>query len=210
MLDIHIIDILQTLFYIEFATLDSQSVMMGYGYIKLFNYTRRNSGTTDGVATPSGSQTANSSDDSCMKYRGIENLYGHLWQYIDGVNVKDLKAYVAKNPDNYASDVFDGEYVPIGYTNAPVAGFLSTNNYVVEIGHDPNYPYVNFPISIGKLSDSLYIDKYQASNGNVITLFGGSLNNTNTFNGISYWAIEQKSSATGDRAGARLIKKAFE
>lgn len=53
------------------------------------------------------------------RYRGIENPFGHIWKWTDGINIKispteenggdnTSKVYVADNPDNYKDTGYDG------------------------------------------------------------------------------------------------------
>ena len=197
LIDIHAIDLIQTLFYVEFATLDSQSIMMGYvdGTTSAVA-----SGTTDTVSTASGSPTSNISGTYAMKYRGIENLYGNIWQFVDGVNIQNHQAYISKNPTNYQSDVFTGEYIPLGYINS------NENNYVIEMGLDTNQPYANFPITVGTYDNSIYKDHYFQDTGNRVALFGGHYGKNA---GGSYWIFNHSSSNTHSSVGSRLLKKAF-
>ena len=199
LIDIHAIDLLQTLFYVEFATLDSQSIMRGYvdG-----NTSALASGTTDSVTSKSGSPTSNTTGQYAMKYRGIENLWGNIFQFVDGINIKDNQAYISKNPSNYASDVFDGDYVSLSYVNS------NTNNYVIEMGYDSAHPYANFPITVGTYANSIYKDYYYQALGNRIALVGGAWD-YGSFAGLSRWFNSYGSTNASSNVGSRLLKKAF-
>lgn len=56
-------------------------------------------------------------------YRGIENPFGHIWKYLDGINIYNdhtagtFSAYLIDNPANFASDTQE---------NARFAGFMPT------------------------------------------------------------------------------------
>jgi hypothetical protein len=45
-----------------------------------------------------------------VKWRGLENFYGHLWEFVDGVNILNHEAdeasyaYLCFNPDNFTDD----------------------------------------------------------------------------------------------------------
>src|SRR5690606_21747226 len=78
----------------------------------------------------------------CM-YRGIESPYGDVYQFVDGVNINNHQAWVARNPKDYASNLFAAPYEPLGYVNS------DTNGYVTEMGWDPAHPYAEFPVSVG-------------------------------------------------------------
>ena len=280
LIDIHTIDVLQTLFYIEFATLDSQSIMYGYasgqysathtissatgntitlatggtnyvvgqmidvgttlggrqvarnlritnvsgniltyeivsgisetpgvitgGNIQIVYNVAYINGTTDGVTAKSGSLTSNSNGKYAMKYRGIENFYANIWQFIDGINIKaDNQAYASKNADNYVSDKFNDDYIKIGYANA------NTSNYVLKMGYDKNNPYIQLPVSVtGTYADSKYKDYYYQTTGNRVALLGGSWL-SGLAAGSSYWRLSYSSTADNFTLGSRLLKTAL-
>lgn len=53
-----------------------------------------------------------------VNYRGIEDIFGHMWQHIDGLNIKDYEGYICKDPNNYTDDKFVAPYEKLGYINA--------------------------------------------------------------------------------------------
>lgn len=85
----------------------------------------------------------------------------------------------------------------------------STDNYVIELGHDENYPFVNMAISVRTDIASMYSDKYQQYTGDWTTVYGGSTVNALGVAGINYWDYYSGSSQSSNRLGARLIKKAY-
>ncbi|OPZ93918.1 MAG: hypothetical protein BWY74_00962 [Firmicutes bacterium ADurb.Bin419] len=189
------------MFYIEFKTLDSQSIMAGYTAGS--NTATVNTGTADSI-TKTGSPNSNTSGTNAMKYRGIENLWGNPWQIVDGINIKDHVAYVSRDASKYTSDKFDESYKKVGYTNS------NANGYVEELGYDSNYPYVNLPISTVSAHDtSIYKDYYYQYSGNRIALVGGDWYHSN-YAGISYWYLYVVSSYTGTTVGSRLVKVPIE
>ena len=196
-IDIHVVDVLQTLFYIEFATLDSQTKM--YGYTNA-NSSALSSGETDIVVAKSGSMDSNSDGKHAMKYRGIENLWGNVWQFVDGINIKaDNQAYVSRNADTYLSDKYDGDYIRLGYSNS------NANGSVLKMGYDSNNPYVQFAVSVGS---GKYGDYYYQATGNRIALFGGGWS-TGASAGVSRWNLNYASSKTNPDLGSRLLKTPF-
>lgn len=247
LIDIHTIDVLQVLFYIEFGTLNSQSLMYGYavsasdsivstgtntitvssgrgsnyyvnqlisvgtassnnsivGNLKITNvtgdtitytttvYTTGNAsnivagntlhnvgninGLLDNVVATSGSLISNTNGRYPMKYRGIENIYGNVYQLIDGLNIDNdaNKIYVNKNANTYASDTITGDYIAIGYSK------LTTDGYITKMGYDINNPFVQFPLVSGGTATTKYADYYQNNlTGKNIIIYGGCYYNT--------------------------------
>lgn len=194
-LDIHAVDMLQSLFYVEFATLHSQSIHPGYtgGAEAVLT------GRTDGVVASSGA--IGPSNTNQFKYRGIEDLWGHVWQFVDGLNIIDNQAWVCENAGQYASDVFASPYVRLFYKNS------GSNGYVREMGFDPNRPYAQLPtVTNGANASTYYADNYWQDAGQRIALFGGGWpSGVNA--GVSSWGLDVASSHTRSSVGGRLLKK---
>ena len=100
-------------------------------------------GTTDTLGNQSGvvSYTALKSDGSTHytcnvpRYRGIENPFGHIWKWMDGINIQinpteanggnDLsKVYTCNDPAKFTDSNYDG-YAYIG-NEARAEGFVTT------------------------------------------------------------------------------------
>lgn len=69
---------IQLLYAIEFAELDSQSIFKGWTNSDHLIQT----GGTDSML---GSSRGSSTENTAMSYRGIENWYGNSWTWIDGI-----------------------------------------------------------------------------------------------------------------------------
>lgn len=137
---------------------------------------------------------------SAVIYRGLENIFGNVWQFVDGINIKDYVAYVCYNPENYAVDKFDGDYKAVGYVNANKEGWGKT------LGHDANHPLVTLTTEVGGSSSNYLSDYYYTNPGNRIVRVGGSWVN-GTKAGLWCWACDLDSSNTGYNIGSRLLKK---
>lgn len=194
LLDIHIVDVWQVLFLIEFATLNSQSIMNGNlsGGAELKNGTGSSHAGSSGFATNTGN----------MDYRGIENMYGNLYQWVDGVNITSYKAWVCDDSSKYQSDLFAAPYQALNYTS-------SANGYISKMGYDPSHPFAQFATAFGG-SDSAYYSDYQYTNsGNVSVLYGGHWGGTAGYGGAFYWYLYSAASGSGTYVGSRLVRKAL-
>lgn len=136
-----------------------------------------------------------------VNYRGIENIFGHMWQHIDGLNIKDYIAYICKDPDSYENDKFDAPYEKIGYVNAE-----TSDSYIKKLGLDEKYPEVALPTEVGASSSTGACDNYWCAEGNRIACVGGSFNNAWTKAGFFAWHCGNASSSTYWLCGARLLK----
>lgn len=274
-LDIHVYDMLQVLFTIEFATLDSQSKMAGWtsgqynaahaltadtsaantivvsnatgaafsvgqpislgtaaGNTSVFygrNITQIDvdtpgagnttitvdgaafnavtgnviwncgwkSGFSSGIAASSGSLAHNTDGKNPFHYRGIENLYGNVYQFVDGYNINDNQGWFCKDADDYASNVFAAPYEKIGYINK------NANGYVKYMGFDPVNTMVEMPVDV---SSNLYKDYYSQSSGQRIAIVGGRWSNSESA-GLWYWFLTYFSAEASVNIGGRLVKK---
>lgn len=132
-------------------------------------------------------------------YRGIENIFGNVWQFVDGINIKDYHSYVCTNPDEYVSDVFETSYKELGYVNA------NTNGYAMALGYDKENPLFALTTEVGGGSSTYITDYYYQNSGNRIALVGGSYFD-GTHAGLWYWYLYNTSSNANYSIGARLLK----
>lgn len=136
-----------------------------------------------------------------VNYRGIENIFGHIWQHIDGLNIKDYIAYICKDPASYENDKFDAPYEKIGYVNAE-----TTDSYIKKLGLDEKHPEVALPTEIGASSSTGACDNYWCAEGNRIAYVGGSFSISWGKAGFFAWGCSGTSGYTGWDCGARLLK----
>ena len=120
-------------------------------------------------------------------YRGIENLFANIWEFVDGLNIKDHVAYICKNHAEYVSDKFTDPYKPLGYTNCTANGNLKT------LGLDVDEPFFRFPTEIGGGSSTYMCDYYYQNTGNRVALVGGGFY-YGTNGGLWYWGFGSASS----------------
>lgn len=133
-----------------------------------------------------------------MIYRGIENIFANIWQWVDGINIKDHLAYICKDHSKYASDKFDGDYKPLAYTNC------DTNGNPKKLGLDVDEPFFRFPTEIGGGTSTYMCDYYWQNTGNRVALVGGSFNG-GAYDGLWYWSFGNSSSGANWHFGARVL-----
>lgn len=116
-------------------------------------------------------------------YRGIENIFGHIWKWTDGVHIKVQSEeaggksifYTSDNPANYQDTNYEG-YEEKGYV-------ARTNGYVRDIifGRDGDF-YVSEDGATGEsyttyFSDYSYTNIHESSEPLIGLLLGGSAGN---------------------------------
>lgn len=132
-------------------------------------------------------------------YRGIEGIFGNIYAFVDGINIKDRVAYVCYDPSKYESNVFDGDYEELGYTND------NGNGYVTELGFDSNHPLVRFPTARGGSTTTGTTDYYYQDAGNRVARVGGGSNGGASC-GLWCWVLYGTSSSAHWLCGARVLK----
>lgn len=188
--------ILQMLYLVEYADFNSQA-KLGAGYTNSSHTAPVNSGQCDVLGMKSGSRDG--TDNTSVIYRGIEDIFGNIWQFIDGINIRDYKTYICYDSDKYAVDTFSGSYKAVGYTNANAEGFAS------KLGYDSANPLVSITTNVAGSSDTNMCDYYYVQSGDRIALVGGAWDD-GVGAGLWYWHLRNDSSNAYSYIGARLLK----
>ena len=132
-------------------------------------------------------------------YRGIENPFGNVYQFIDGLNIKDNVAYINYKPSTYQVDKFDGDYEALGYVNA------NANGYGKAVGYDSEHPMVALDTEIGGGTTTYLCDYYYQNTGNRIACVGGYFGNGASA-GLWYWFLGSGSGVADLHIGSRLFR----
>jgi hypothetical protein len=132
-LDFDLVSAIQLLYLVEYADWNSQA-MIGAGRTELsggtwtkdsyIGVTGKSNG--DGNGTNSVGENTN---DAYMTYRGIENFFGNVWKWVDGINIggasspaDDNKVHVS-NTDTDFDDNTWANYTDLGVTLANANGY---------------------------------------------------------------------------------------
>ncbi|MCD4760874.1 hypothetical protein K8R42_03180, partial [bacterium] len=200
--DYDLISAVQLLYLIEYADFFSQSTI-GNGLTDWI------SGTWDGWndynpiertgnSNSDGNATANTSNGdgvtgSYMSYRGIENFFGHIWDWVDGININANVPYVSNNDSDFADDVTTN-YTALGITLPSTNGWQNTLEQ-----QDRGF----LPASIGAASTTKITDYYYQEAGWRVVELGG-LASHGASAGAFCVVAGDASSFVGRSIGARL------
>ena len=155
------------------------------------------SGKTIDLLSNSGSAIG-ANNRSSISYRGIEDPFGNVWEWIDGALVSDHQGYVCVTPENYG-DIVTEHYKPLSYKNSSVDG------YAGEMGYDSNYPFAEFTTGITGGSTTKYCDYYYQNVGLCAPIVGGFFNyGVNA--GLRHWALNNSPANANISFGARLLR----
>lgn len=142
------------------------------------------SGTKDNQTTP-------------VNWRGIENLWGNIWNWIDGLNINDRVPYVC-DTFTFVDDTFTG-YTQIGFS------IPSQNAYVSALGYDANNDWIMLPSEATGANENSAIGDYVYSNtGWRVAYLGGHWRSAFKA-GLFYWSLSDASSYTTSSLGSRLM-----
>ena len=190
--------IIQLLYLVEYADYNSQA-KLGLGYTDANNTAAITSGGCDALGMESG--TLESDGKHSMIYRGMEDIYGNIWQIVDGINIKDNQAYVCYDPSKYEPSKYEGCYQQLGYVNA----YVQFGGWIKTLGYDSKNPLIALPTEIGG-SNSTYIpDNYWPALADRILYVGGTWTN-NSAAGLWRWWYNNGYNDRWDNLGARLLK----
>lgn len=130
-IDISTLSAIQMLYLVEYANNNSQA-MIGRGYCD-GNSAKLITGTCDNVPNLTGRPTGTDGKTDIV-YRGIEGIWGNMWEWVDGVNFNDGSYWVSNNPNEYADDLQNGHLlsytIATNYSRAYITEFeIDTNGF---------------------------------------------------------------------------------
>jgi hypothetical protein len=142
------------------------------------------SGTQDNKTTP-------------VNWRGIENFWGNIFDWIDGLNINNRVPYFC-NSYTFVDDTVTG-YTQISFS-------LPSTNYITALGYDSTNDWVLLPSESSSTSNptGLIGDYVRSSSGWYVSLLGGSWSGGSNA-GAFYWYCDANSSAVVASFGARVM-----
>lgn len=180
------------LYIVEFADWDSQS-KIAYGHASGTS-SANTSGGTDMMVYHTGTAGSNIKDTyaSCQ-YRWIENLWGNVFQWVDGFNVVNDTAYCCTDPSKYADDT------ATGYTNI---GTLPASGWIKDLTVTDNGLLI--PEASGGL-DTTYVPDYvySATGWRILCVGGGYSSGTGA--GLLCFYAHNYSSESSSNVSTRLM-----
>ncbi|MBW2342495.1 MAG: hypothetical protein JRF53_00520 [Deltaproteobacteria bacterium] len=180
-LDFYLNSAIQLLYLVEYASFYSQDVI-GEGRTQLSSGTWVNGSyiSEGGLSNGDGNGTNNAeysgdaddvgAEDAYMTYRGIENFYGNIYQWIDGININNNIPYVSNTETDFADD-----------TTTAYSQLLDTGGSGITLHNGDGYQTTLeqtkggfLPSAVGGSSSTYITDYYYQSTGWRVVSFGGS------------------------------------
>ena len=123
------------------------------------------------LENPEGPTGVKLSGRRAVRFLWIEDWFGNMWQFRDGVNIKNRQHYCCNKRASYADDTYSGDYQKLGYV-CP-----TDNGYIKKMGFDSLHPEYELPVEVGGGADSYNGDYYYQSEGGTLVLSGGDVSN---------------------------------
>jgi hypothetical protein len=197
---------IRLLFYTEMGSLDSQSAL-GRGVVDLISGTGfvgvlcgADSADTNISTNGTGAGTGTDGETPIV-YRGIENLWGNVWQFVIGYNAVDSEYRITKQDGTgtLSGDLAAGEYDVS--SSAPI----QTDGYQSGLDTDDTLALLFIPgAAVGSSSTYLcdYLYAHDAGETNIL-LFGGDWHSGSAA-GVGYLYSPYVSSYSSRPVGARF------
>ena len=182
------------LYIVEFADWNCQS-KIGRGYVDN-NSSAIASGGTDDMTYHTG-RASGTDGMTAVQYRWIENLWGNVYQWVDGFNSNGTTAYACTDPSKYADDTLNG------YTNI---GTLPDVGWIKDLTVTDNGLLI--PKTLGG-SGTTYVSDYtySSSSGWCVLYVGGYCVN-GAVAGLLFFRTDRASSGSELYISARLLCEA--
>ncbi|EJW97099.1 hypothetical protein EVA_14794 [gut metagenome] len=196
LMDIAALSAIQMLFLVEYATNDSQKAI-GRGYCD-GNSGALRSGTCNNVPNLTG-RPAGADGKVDVVYRGIEGLWGNIYEFVDGVNFNGTTFYICNDLSKYADDTSTG-YTKLSY-------YLdSSNGYISQEGLDTGAnKHVMLPSATSGSETTYYCDYKYSQNSGWRVLVSSGFWAYGSHCGLFYAGCYYSSSDSNSFIGSRLL-----
>lgn len=175
--DYDLVSAIQLLYIVEYANFYTQSMIgagitnvadwSAYNGINPLSFTGNSNSIGDATGNTGGSASALTESTKYLSYRGIENWFGHLWKFVDGININNNIPYVSNTNTQFADDT------STNYTNLGIT-LINTNGYQATL---EQISRGFLPASVGATSTTKITDYYWQNSGWRVVLLGGSAYN---------------------------------
>ena len=200
-IDFNQVSAIEMLFMVRYATLNSQGIFEGVTDLASGTGNASiNTGYTAGVGTGSSDLGNTSGEVSVLatqpfSFYGIENFYGNIYKWVDGINIIDNVPWIADH--GYVDDSFADPYVDTALTLSNANGYGSAIKFDQVNDH-------TFLASAVLGSNSTYLcDYYYQAAGTRAALFGGRWG-TGAYAGAFNWTLAYAASYVTRDFGLRL------
>lgn len=188
---------IQLLFYTEFGTLNSQEAL-GRGYVD-GNSSPLTTGTSNSLGDRSGYIDSGNGNGKCsVRYRGIEDIWGNLWEFLSGIMVTDAGWYHTNEHSKMDTISSMAKYAKDMSIKVP-------NNYISDMEFPSGLEWSFIPKTMSGTENTYYCDycwTHDAGEENIV-LAGGAWTDA-SYAGLACLACYTVASNSSSHIGARL------
>ena len=181
------------LYIVEYANWNSQN-KIGRGRVDSHD-SSITSGGTDSMTYHTG-RASGSDGSTAVQYRHIENPWGNVYEWIDGINFSSDKVYICTDISKYADDTLTN------YTY--VGAKTQSNGYISMTGYSSTYPWSFYPTSTSG-SETTYIPDAASYGSGWRVLYVGGYWSHGSSAGLFCFNASSSSSSSNSSIGARLL-----
>lgn len=195
-LDISMWLTIQFLYLIEFANWDSQTCI---GYNCGNGRSKQATGSTDLMPYHTGTmQTSRTTYGVGVQYRYIEDPWGNVMDWCDGITFNRAEIYCFEDFSEYSDSYTSTGAILVGTRST------ATNNFIqdFEISSENGFEWFMYPSSVGGSQGS--IPDYCGYNKNCAVLYVGGYFNNSQIRGLFYFYGYDPASYSDRDAGVRL------
>ena len=194
LLDVTAVNLIQKLLISEYKSFNSQSVI-GQGVVNKAIGTGNESELTGGTSSLGNTTGDAGGTDglTSISYRGIENFWGNIWSWIDGINIQaDNELWINPTNQDFVSDSFISPYIDKGTLH-------NANGYVSNI---LDTEFGLFATATSGSSSTYLTDYYYQATGNRVAHLGGYWD-SGSVAGCACWFFYASSASPYQFVGAR-------
>lgn len=193
----------QILMLVEYGSLNTQT-NIGLGVVNKVSGTGNESeinGATSSLGNASGMASGTNGLVS-ITYRGEENFWGNIWQWVDGLNIECSSLHYAWYADSgFADNIKTSPYKNAGFTLA------KSNNYISAFGWSETCDFLFLPsetLGNSNLPVGDYFYQNNAYAGFLVALLGGGWSDSSYAGGFG-WSLSNASSSRSRFLGGGVL-----
>ena len=196
---------IQLLFYAEFGTLDCQEAC-GRGIVDMTweeglttNPDIRKTGSSNSLGDRSGYvDSGNGNGKSSIRYRGIEDLWGNVYEFLSGIMVTD-KGWHYTNEHSIMDTISSMKLYAKDLTSKVPNGYITDMEFPVGL------EWTFIPKTTGGTGNTYYCDYlYSHDSGEENIVLAGGHWICASHAGLAYWVCDYVASDANSDIGARL------
>lgn len=191
--DIHTYMARNLLYLIEYANYNSQA-MIGEGITNSTN--AHVSGETD-ILTYHTGRVGGTNNQSAVQYRWIENPFGNVWNWIDGILTQTRIAFICNDETKYSSSVTES------YFNSGITVISNFESDYIKSLKDYYNSYL-IPTEV-HASSTTYICDAAVNDGGLRAICVGGRNGMNTMAGLFTWSGNNSPEVSSSYVASRSI-----